>query len=83
MNNYSFTWNNLKNEYINFIENGYQILTCAEYVRFKDNLRNKTVVNRIDIDFSVKKVSNLLDIFDELDIKGSFFCHEIYLRKES
>ena len=73
MEKYNFTWNNLENEYSSIIDQGYQIITCEEYIRIKENLPDKVVVNRIDIDFSVKKVINILDIFDKLNIKGTFF----------
>lgn len=73
MAKYNFTWDNIKKEYISFIKNGYQIITCEEYVKQKGKISQKTVVNRIDIDFSIKKVNNLLDIFDKLNIKGTFF----------
>jgi hypothetical protein len=54
---------------------GYEFITCEEYCRLKkDNtLPAKTIVNRIDIDFSVKKTERLIDIFNELQIKGTFF----------
>lgn len=73
MEKYSFTWVNLENEFRSIIDNGYKILTCQDYVSLKKNLPNKVLVNRIDIDISVKKVINLLDIFDRLNIKGTFF----------
>ena len=73
MEKYNFTWNNLENEYSAIIDKGYQIITCEEYVKIKGNLPDKVVVNRIDIDLSVKKVINILDIFDKLNIKGTFF----------
>ena len=73
MEKYNFTWSNIEKEYSECLRNGYQIITCEEYVRLKGNLTKKTIVNRIDIDFSVKKVINLLDIFDRLKIKGTFF----------
>ena len=73
MKRYSFTWKNLEKEYSEFLKSGYQIITCEEYVRQKGKLIQKTMVNRIDIDLSIKKAANLLDIFDRLNIKGSFF----------
>ena len=45
----------------------------GSYRKKKGTFNNKILVNRIDIDMSIKKVSNLLDIYDELNIKGSFF----------
>tara|TARA_B110000008_G_C16944116_1_gene553702 strand:+ start:208 stop:930 length:723 start_codon:yes stop_codon:yes gene_type:complete len=73
MNKYRFTWNNLKNEYKSIIESGYKIITCEEFVKKKGTFKHKVLVNRIDIDLSIKKVSILLDIFDQLKIKGTFF----------
>jgi len=73
MNKFKFTWDNLKSEYEKIIQSGYEIITCEEYVKKKGTFNNKILVNRIDIDMSIKKVSNLLDIYDELNIKGSFF----------
>tara|TARA_R110001632_G_scaffold63318_2_gene151366 strand:+ start:17806 stop:18519 length:714 start_codon:yes stop_codon:yes gene_type:complete len=73
MKKYSFTWENIEKEYLECLKNEYQIITCEEYVKQKGNLTQKTIVNRIDIDFSVKKVDILLDIFDKLNIKGTFF----------
>lgn len=73
MKRFKFTWDNLKNEYEKIIQSGYEIITCEEYVKKKGTFKNKILVNRIDIDMSIKKVRNLLDIYDELNIKGSFF----------
>ena len=73
MKKYNFTWKNLENEYSECLKNGYKIIKCEEYVKEKGKLGQKTLVNRIDIDFSIKKVINLLDIFDRLKIKGTFF----------
>ena len=73
MRKYNFTWKNLEKEYEECLRNKYQIITCEEYVKQKGKLSCKTLVNRIDIDFSIKKVINILDIFDKLNIKGTFF----------
>ena len=73
MEKYNFTWSNLENEYRAILDQGYKIITCEEYVTIKENLPTKVLVNRIDIDLSIKKVINLLDIFDKLNIKGTFF----------
>lgn len=71
--NFKFTWENLEKEYQSLVDAGYDIITCREYVLNKQSLKSKTVVNRIDIDFSVKKVDVMLDIFRNLGIKGTFF----------
>jgi len=73
MTKYKFTWSSIEGEYSEFLKNGYQIITCEEYVKQKGKLSQKTLVNRIDIDHSIQKADNLLDIFDRLNIKGTFF----------
>ena len=70
---YKFTWDNLKYEYEAVLDSGYEVLTCREFVEKKHALPVKTLVNRIDIDFSVKKVDVMLDLFSDLGIKGTFF----------
>ncbi len=73
--NFEFTYTNLELHYAQMQKNGYQIMTCKDYVTLKKlgQLTNKTVVNRIDIDFSIKKIIPLLEIYKRLRIKGSFF----------
>lgn len=71
--NHQFTFSNIEFEYKKAIEAGYKFITCAEYVEHKKKLPPLTIVNRVDIDFSVKKADRLRHIFDKLDIKGSFF----------
>ena len=39
----------------------------------KQNLPDRTIVNRVDIDLSIKKADRLRDIFDRLGIKATFF----------
>ncbi|MBO3699756.1 polysaccharide deacetylase family protein [Roseivirga sp. E12] len=73
MSDFRFTWKNLESEYESLLAAGYTVMTCENYVHQKGNLPKKTVVNRIDIDLSVKKVSRLLDIYNRLQIKGTFF----------
>jgi len=52
---------------------GYTFINCSEYADRKHELQPLTIVNRVDIDLSVKKADRLRDIFDRLDIKASFF----------
>ena len=70
---FKFTFENLKKEYSDAQEVGYEFLTCEEYVQKKNNLGASTIVNRVDIDFSCKKAERLLNIFSELGIKATFF----------
>jgi len=70
-----FTFKFIESEYKKLLEAGYHFITCEEYVVKKTNasLHNKTIVNRVDIDFSIKKTEVLVDIFNQLDIKATFF----------
>lgn len=70
-----FTFSFIENEYRKLMEAGYIFITCEEYVALKANglLKSKTIVNRVDIDFSLKKTEILIDIFNQLSIKATFF----------
>lgn len=69
-----FTFDYIEQEYLKVKEVGYNFLTCFEYVAWKKNKNfNKIVVNRVDIDFSVKKTKSLIEIFNKLQIKATFF----------
>lgn len=70
---FHFTFENIKRQYMSAIDAGYNIITCEEYCLSKSKLGFKTLVNRVDIDLSVKKTERLIDIFNELNIKASFF----------
>ena len=70
---FQFTFSNLETHYRCALDAGYEIMTCAEYAKRKLDLAPLTLVNRVDIDLSVKKADRLRDIFDRLGIKASFF----------
>jgi len=70
---FHFTFANIEHQYRLALEAGYAFMTCAEYVERKASLPSLTIVNRVDIDLSVKKADRLRAIFDRLDIKASFF----------
>ena len=71
----NFTFDFIEQEYRSLITAGYKFITCEEYALQKrnNNLINKTIVNRVDIDFSLKKTEILVEIFNRLEIKASFF----------
>ena len=71
--NFQFTFANIEEQYRDALEAGYEFLTCAEYAAKKSNLPSLTIVNRVDIDLSVKKAGRLREIFDRLAIKASFY----------
>ena len=70
-----FSYDNLKSHYSETLKLGYEFITCEQYSLSKKNIlpSQKIIVNRVDIDFSVKKTKRLIDIFNELNIKSSFF----------
>lgn len=69
-----FTYPRIREQYERILEAGYEIVTCERYFHMdKNSLPPKLLVNRIDIDFSVKKTKKLVDILNELGIKASFF----------
>ena len=69
-----FTFDYIENEYRIVKDLGYEFITCLQYIDWKKSYSpQKVVVNRVDIDFSIKKTKNLLEIFDRLKIKATFF----------
>jgi len=70
---FHFTFENLEAQLRGAQDAGYEFLTCDQYIDCRDNLPELTIVNRIDIDLSVKKADRLREIFGRLGIKGSFF----------
>ena len=68
-----FTFANLEAQYRAAQDSGYEIITCEEYFKHKESLGAKTIVNRVDIDLSVKKADRLHEIYDRLGIRASFF----------
>jgi hypothetical protein len=72
---FHFTFQNIKEQYEASLKSGYKFITCEQFYHKKKNglSDGKYIVNRVDIDFSVKKAEKLIDIFNELNIKASFF----------
>lgn len=70
---FQFTFEKLEQQYEAALNAGYEFLTCYDYLLRKSTLPPLTLVNRVDIDVSVRKSERLLDIFDRLRIKASFF----------
>ena len=74
MSNFHFTFKNIERQYREALDSGYKVITLAEfYDQKKKGLSPKTLVNRVDIDLSVKKSDKLVDIFNRLKIKATFF----------
>jgi hypothetical protein len=70
---FKFKFTALEAQYRSALQAGYEFLTCHDYASRKGNLPELAIVNRVDIDFSVKKADRLREIFDRLGIKATFF----------
>jgi hypothetical protein len=71
---FSFTFENIEAEFREVLERGYRVITCADYVAEKKEPRKgRLVVNRVDIDVSVKKAERLATMFDGLGVPATFF----------
>lgn len=70
---FPFTFDILEQQYVAAIQSGYEIITCLDYAKKGGGLAPLTLVNRVDIDFSVLKAETLCNMFNRLGIKGTFF----------
>lgn len=70
-----FTYKYLETEYEKLLLLGYKFITCKDYIACKanDTLPEKVIINRIDIDLSVKKTERITAILNQYGIKGTFF----------
>lgn len=69
----AFTFESIEAQFREAVERGYRVMSCAEYVKQKANAGDRVLVNRVDIDMSVKKSERLAAIFDRLGIHATFF----------
>lgn len=76
---FKFTYTELASYYESVLQDGYQLIRCVDYSREKLGLANfdtsskKTIVNRVDVDYSLKKARRIVEVFNKLNIKGTFF----------
>lgn len=68
-----FTFDYIKEIYRNLLLENYTFISCLDYFQSERSLNNKLVVNRVDVDLSMRKAERLCEIFNELNIKASFF----------
>ncbi|MFA9200292.1 MAG: hypothetical protein ACEQR8_03765 [Cypionkella sp.] len=70
-----FTFRYLASQYQAALDAGYTVVNCAGYVDLRDrgSVPARTLVNRVDIDVSVKKAERLGAIYRELGIPATFF----------
>ena len=78
-NKFHFTFNNLENQFQKILKLGYNFTTCSNFYKNKKNLPNLTIVNRVDIDLSVKKAERLCENFNRSKIKATFLF--VYMLK--
>ncbi len=70
----AFTFDHIKKNYSEVVEFGYKVVTCDEYTRLEAGKEHpKILINRVDVDINLKKAERLGFIFNDLDIKASFF----------
>lgn len=71
---FQFTFEALEAQYRHVLSLGYEVLTCADYCERKGGgFQRPCVVNRVDVDFSVKKTERMVRLFNDLAIKATFF----------
>ncbi len=71
MNNCNFSLTHLK-EIFERSKELYTVVKCIDYF-LPENRLKKIFVNRIDVDLDLSKVKDISDLFDDLDIKATFF----------
>jgi hypothetical protein len=73
---FEFTFQNLEHHLRAISDSGYQFVRCIDYFQKSDHFqagKAKVCVLRVDIDESPRKAFRLLDIFNRLNIKATFF----------
>ena len=73
MKKFEFTFKNIERHYKEASKQGYKIISCLDFYENKNSLGPLTIVNRVDVDLSIKKTERLLDIFDSISAKATFF----------
>lgn len=67
-----FKISTLEEQYKKALDLGYRFISCLDY--FNDgNVNELTIVNRVDIDFSIGKAEKIREMFKRLNIKASFY----------
>jgi hypothetical protein len=71
---FPFTWTKIRQHYENILAHGYKPISCVDYIDYKKSGSvEKVLINRVDIDLSVKKVERLESILTDLGIRTTFF----------
>ena len=70
---FNFTYEQLEKHFAAAENNNYSKINLLEYFYNKNQLHNKTLVTRVDVDFKLSTVPNILKIMSKYGIKASFF----------
>jgi hypothetical protein len=69
----SFTYAHFRRIFESALENGYQVVTLAEYFAGDYDAEKPLLVNRMDVDLAPDRLWEIGGIFRELGIRGSFY----------
>jgi len=73
-NKMRFTFDYIRAQFEDVLTCGYKVMTCRDCAEQSPSPEDgKILVNRVDIDFSVSKAMRLARIFDDLQVKATFF----------
>lgn len=72
---HQFSYEYLESTIKSLFDSGFEFTNCIGYYQSKStkSLSKKMVVLRVDVDISMKKIFNLLKIFENFNIRASFF----------
>lgn len=73
-----FSFEKYKEIFVKAKEAGYRVITLKEYFLNEYDGNEKIIVNRIDVDFKIKRLETIIEIFREQGVKAS-----VYLRLHS
>jgi hypothetical protein len=72
--NFQFTFAKLESHFQEVLDNGYNIITCEDYLAYKACQKtDKILINRVDIDVACKKAKRLAALFNKFNVRGTFF----------
>lgn len=70
-----FTFSYIEDQYRQLLDAGYEAMTCRQYAERKagGSLPHLALINRVDIDVSVRKAERLQEIYARIGIPATFF----------
>jgi len=73
LNSDDFSFSSLEQQLSKALSFGYKFLTCHDYFLDQVSKIDLTIVNRVDVDFSLRRAEILAEIFKKIGIRGTFF----------